>query len=126
MANDSIKLNAIVNEISHNLAELAILGQDSNFDAPPIITSADLVEMIGQSTGSWQPQSKDVIWFNALKLAIYARHLLEHSAHMLQQMDDEELAQKVKNVVNALDEQFHPGETALRVYGRLLSRERNH
>ena len=34
-------------------------------------------------------------------------------------MEDEEAAQKIDNILAAVDAQFHPGDTALQVYGRL-------
>ena len=126
MTNDVVKLNAIVSTISHNLAELAILGQEGDCNIPLTITPTDFVEMVGQPTGpigSWQPQSKDLLWFQALKLTVQARQMLEQSARRLQQMDDGELAREVESALDALDEHFHPAETALRVYGKLLTSE---
>lgn len=123
MTNDVIQLNAIVSDISHNLAELAALEQNGDLSTPPTITPANFVEMIGQPVGSWQPQSKDVIWFTAFKLTAYARHMLAQSARIFQQMDDEALARQVESVIGALDEQFHPAETAFRVYSKLLNSE---
>lgn len=119
MSNDIIKLNAIVSDLGYNLAELAELGQDG-FKVPLVITSDELAELIGASLGQWQPRSEDLLWFYALKIAVYARQLLEQSARIFEQMDDSDLAQQVQNVVKAIDEQFYPNEAALQVYRKLL------
>jgi|GEM_PF-2151145 len=120
MNNDVIKLNEIVNDINHSIQELAALGQDGGFKVPLVITPEELAEMIGLPMGPWRPQSNYLLWFYALKITVYARHLLEESGRIFEQMDDDGYAQRVEQIIDTLDEQFHPRETAMHVYDKLL------
>jgi hypothetical protein len=120
VTNDIIKLNAIVNDLDDKISELAEMGQ-GGFKVPFVITPDELAEMIGASVGPWRPQSNDLLWFYALKIAVYAREILEQSGRIFQQMDDSESAERVQSIVETIDEQFHPCETALEVYRRLLN-----
>ncbi len=120
MTNDVIKFSAIVQDISDNISELAELGQDG-FKAPLVITPDELAEMAGLPIGGpSRPQSNDLLWFYAFQITVYARQMLEQSARIFEQMDDDEFAARVQSVVEAIDERFHPGETALGVYKKLL------
>lgn len=120
MNNDVIKLNAIVNDINHSIQELTTLGQNGGFKVALVITPEEMAEMIGQPIGPWRPQSNDLLWFYALKITVYARHMLEQSARIFEQMDDADFARQVECVIETLDEQFHPCQTAMRVYSKLL------
>jgi hypothetical protein len=119
MTNDVIKFSAIVQDISDNISELAELGQDS-FKAPLVITPDELAEMARLPIGPSRLQSNDLLWFYAFQITVYARQMLEQSARIFKQMDDDEFAARVQSVVDAIDERFHPGETALCVYKKLL------
>lgn len=119
MPNDVIKFNTIVNEIGGHIAELTEFGQ-GGFNAPLIMTPDEMAEMVGYSMGPWRPNSNDLLWFYAFKTTVYARHMLEQSARIFRQMDDDELAQRVQNIVATIDSRFHPCETALQVYSKLL------
>jgi hypothetical protein len=119
MTNDVLKLNAIVDDLGHKMAELAELGRDG-FKAPLVTVPAEFTEMTGLPVGPWQPLSNDLIWFYALKITIYARQMLEEAGRIFQQMEDETSVQKVQNILAAIDGQLQPSETAFQVYGRLL------
>lgn len=119
MTNDVIKFNTIVNEIGYNIAELSELGQ-GGFSTPLIMTPDEMAEMVGCSMGPWRPYSNDLLWFYAFKTTVYARQMLEQATRIFRQMDDDELAQRVQNIVDTIDARFHPCETALRVYSKLL------
>ena len=58
--------------------------------------------------------SNDLIWFYALKITSCAREMLLESARIFQQVDDEEIAGQVEQVLDVLDEQINPGETAFK------------
>lgn len=120
MTNDVMKLNSIVNAIGCQISELAELGR-AGFNAPLLITPAELAEMSGHPIGSWRPQSNDLLWFYALKIAVMAGHMLEQSARIFQQMDDDELAGRVQELVDMVEARLNPAETALQVYRRLLA-----
>lgn len=119
MNNDVVKFNAIVNDIEHKLTELAELGQ-GGFCVPLVTTPDELAEMIGASMGPWRPLSNDLIWFYAIKTIIYGRQMLAEASRIFEQLDDEASAQKIQAILQTVDEQFHPCETALQVYGKLL------
>ena len=87
--------------------------------------SDELTEMIGLSMGPYHPTSNNLLWFHALKITVYAQQMLEQAARIFEQMEDETSALKVETIIAAFDEQFHPGETAFQVYGRLLSHPSN-
>jgi hypothetical protein len=123
MTNDIFKLNAIVDGVGANLSKLDNLGQ-GGFDVPLVTTPDELGEMIGQQLGSWRPLSDDLLWFCNLKLAIYAREILAQSARIFRQLDDEEFAERVERVIEVVDEQFHPADTALEVCHKLLGLDR--
>lgn len=59
-------------------------------------------------------------WFLAVKTTVYARQMLEEASRIFEQIEDEESAHKVQNLVEAFDEQFHPHQIAFQVYSRLL------
>ena len=120
MTSDVFKFNAIVDDIGHNLAELADLEKNGTFQLSSPMAPTELAELIGGPPGTWQPQNQDIVWFNALKLTVYARYLLAQSAQLLVQCGDSASARKTSCIVDSVDEQFHPGETDFRVYARLL------
>jgi len=122
MAHDVIKLNNIIGEIQQSVEELSRVGKDGGFRVPLVTTPDDFVAMIGEPIGPWRPRSDDLIWFSAYKIVFQARQLLEQAARIAQQMEDEDLSRRALSAMEALDEQFHPAETAFRVYGRLLGR----
>ena len=124
MSDDVIKLNAIIGDIGDRISELAELGQDG-FVAPMVMDSDELIEMTGLPTGPYYPSSNNLLWLHALKITVYAQQMLEQAARIFDQMDDETSTLKVENIIAAFDEQFHPGETAFQVYGRLLSHPSN-
>jgi hypothetical protein len=119
MTNDLFQLNRILDDIDKQIAELAGLGQDG-FKVPLVTIPDELTEIVGLSMGSWRPLSNDLLWFYALKIAICAGEMLEQSGRIFQQIGEDESAQRAQNVVKALDEQFHPCETALQIFDRLL------
>ncbi len=49
--------------------------------------------------------------------------MLAESARIFQQVDDDELAERTQSIIQAIDANFHPVETAFRVYGKLLHRD---
>ena len=124
MTNDVIKFNAIIADIGDRISELAELGQDG-FVAPTMMAPDELIEMTGLPTGPYRPLSNNLLWFYALKTTIFAQQMLEQAARIFEQMEDETSALKVETIIAAFDEQFHPGETAFQVYGRLLSHPSN-
>lgn len=124
MSNDVIKLNAIVGDIGDRISELAELGQDG-FVVPTVMDPDELIEMTGLPMGSYHPSSNNLLWLHALKITVYAQQMLEQAARIFDQMEDETSTLKVENIIAAFDEQFHPGETAFQVYGRLLSHPSN-
>lgn len=119
MTNDIVKLNAIIDGINEQIADLAELGQ-GDFKVPLVTIPDELAEIVGLSMGPWRPLSNDLLWFYALKIAVYAREMLEQSIRIFQQLGEDESAQQTENVVNAFDEQFDPCETALQIYDKLL------
>jgi len=125
MRNDVIELNTIVGEIGSKIAELAQLGRNS-YNVPLVTTGNELSEMVGLPMGPWNPLSNDLIWFQALKTTIFAREMLEQCARIFTQIEDEKSTQKVQAVIDTVDEQFHPAETAMQVYVRLLNSNVNH
>ena len=68
-------------------------------------------------------KSNDLLWFIALKTTVYARELLGQSARIFRQIDDDKSAERIQTIIETIDEQFHPCETAMQVYGRLLRRQ---
>ncbi|MFQ5613838.1 MAG: hypothetical protein ACE5H9_17090 [Anaerolineae bacterium] len=118
MTNDVIRLNAIVNDINKCLSDLAELGR-GGFQAPLVITPDELAEMMGQPVGQWRVQSNDLLWFYGLKIVAYTRLMLEQSARIFRQVDDREFARRAAQIIDSVDAQFHPCETALKVYGKL-------
>ena len=46
--------------------------------------------------------------------------ILAQTARIFRQLDDEEFADRVERVIDVVDEQFHPAETALQVCNKLL------
>lgn len=121
MNNDVVKFNAIVNDIEHKLTELAELGQ-GGFCVPLVTTPDELAEMVGASMGPWRPLSNDLVWFYALRTTICARQMLAEAGRIFEQLDDEQATQKIEAVLQTMDEEFHPGETALQVHGKLFGR----
>lgn len=121
MSNDLVKFNNLVRDMERIGAELADLGREG-FKVPFVTTPAELAEMVGASLGPWRPLSNDLIWFNAIKTLIYGRQMLEEAGRIFEQMDDEASARKIEAILQTVDEQFHPGETTLQVYGKLLGR----
>ena len=121
MNNDAITLNAIIDDLGRNVTALTELGQDG-FNSPLVTLPHELKGMTGMPMGPRRVLSDDLIWYGALRVTIYARQLLEQSEHILLQIEDEDAAQKVGNILAVVDEQFHPGDTALQVYGRLSRR----
>lgn len=121
MSNDLVEFNNLVREMERIAAELAELGREG-FKVPFVTTPDELAEMVGASMGPWRPLSNDLIWFNAIKTLIYGRQMLEETGRIFEQMDDEEAAQKIEAILQTVDEQFHPCETAVQVYGKLLGR----
>ena len=119
MTNDVVKLNAIVNDINIKISELAELGQ-GGFKVPFVITPDEIVDMAGIPVAPRRQQSNNLLWFSALKTTVCAREMLEQSYRIFQQMDDNESANRVQSVIDTIDEQFHPCETAIRVYRKLL------
>ena len=119
MTNEIFKLNAIVNDVGTSLSKLDNLGQ-GGFDVPLVTTPDELGEVIGQQMGSWRPLSDDLLWFCNLKLAIYAREILAQTARIFRQLDDDEFAERVESVIDVVDKQFHPADTALQVCSKLL------
>jgi hypothetical protein len=122
MNNDAITLNAIIDDLGRNVTALTELGQDG-FNSPLVTLPHELKGMTGMPMGPRRVLSDDLIWYGALRVTIYARQLLEQSEHILLQIEDEDAAQKVGNILAVVDEQFHPGDTALQVYGRLSRRK---
>jgi predicted nucleic acid-binding protein len=53
-----------------------------------------------------------------------ARQILEECNRVFRQVGDHS-TQKVQVVIKTVDEQFHPGETAMQVYVRLLNSNAN-
>lgn len=125
MTNDVLKFNALVGDIGHSLAGLADLEQNGSFPLSAPMPANDLADLIGGPANTWQPQNQDIVWLNALKLAVYARQLLTQSARFLDQTGDDVTARKVDLIIDTVDKQLHPAETCFRVYGRLLGK-RNH
>lgn len=121
MYNDVVKFNAIVSEIEYKITELAELGQ-GGFSVPLATAPDELAEMVGVSMGQWQPLSNKLIWYYALKTTIFARQMLAEAGRIFDQMEDEASVQKIEAILQIVDEQFHPCETALQVYGELLGR----
>jgi len=119
MTNDIIEFTDIVNSITDNIAELAKIGQDG-FNVPLVTTSDELAKMTGLPVKPKRSLSNDLLWFYALKITICAHEMLEHSARIFQQIDDIDLAERVEGVINTLEEEFHPCETALQAYSHLL------
>ena len=60
--------------------------------------------MTGLPLGLRRFLSDDLIWYGALRAEIYARQLLEQSEHILLQIEDEDAAQKVGNILAVVDE----------------------
>lgn len=121
MKNDLAKLNEIVTTVSNSLTELATVGRDG-FEVPEIVVPEEVTGLVGQSIGEWTPAGKNLLWFLAFKLTVHARELLEQSSRILRQLDDDDLARRVQRIVETTDEQFHPADTALRVYSKLLAK----
>lgn len=71
--------------------------------------------------GTWRPLSNGLVWFYALKITDFAHHLLEETGRILEQMEDEASAQKVRTILDTIDDQFHPCDTTLQIYDKLLS-----
>ena len=118
MNNDVITLNTIIDDLGQNVTALTKLGRDG-FNIPLVTLPDELKGMTGMPIGPRRFLSDDLIWYGALRAAIYARQLLEQSERIFQQIEDEDAAQKVDNILAVVDEQFHPGDTAFQVYGRL-------
>jgi len=121
MTNDVVKLNAIIGDIADKISELAELGLDG-FSTPLAMDPDELAEMVELPIRPPRPLSNNLLWFYALKTTIYAQQMLEQAARIFEQMEDEESALKVENIIATFDEQFHPAETAFQVYRRLLQR----
>lgn len=121
MRNDLVKFNNLMDDIEYKIAELCELGREG-FRVPFVTTPDELAEMVGASMGPWRPLSNDLIWFYTIKTTIYARQMLAEAGRIFEQMDDEESAQKIEAILQTIDEQFHPRETTLQVYGKLLGR----
>ncbi len=124
MGNDVLDLSTIVEKLGHNIAELAQIGRDG-FILPSVITSNEMTALVGLPLGSWQPAGKDLVWFQACKTAVYARHMIEETGRIFGQMEDAEMAEKMDSLLELFDDQLHPGQTAFQVYDRLLSRHSN-
>lgn len=120
MSNDIIKLHSIVSDLGSKLAELSEIGRDG-FNMPLVTTPDELSEMVGSPMGPWTPLSDDLLWFFALKTAIYAREILVQSNRIFSQIGDDESTQKIQTILDTTDDQFHPAETALQVYVKLLN-----
>ena len=125
MASDALKFNALVGDIGHSLAGLSDLEQNGSFPPSSPMPASDLADLIGGLASRWQLQNQDIVWLNALKMAVYARQLLAQSARFLDQTGDDVTARKVDQIIDAVDKQLHPAETCFRVYGRLLGKS-NH
>ena len=121
MTNDLINLSTTVSNIVDNVTELAELGQDG-FNVPLVTTSDELADMAELPLKPRRSLSNDLIWFYALKITSCAREMLLESARIFQQVDDEEIAGQVEQVLDVLDEQINPGETAFKTYQKLLQR----
>lgn len=121
MRSDLVEFNNLVRDMERIAAELAELGQEG-FKVPFVITPDEVAEMVGAPMGPWRPLSNNLIWFYALKTTICAYQMLEQAGRIFEQMDDEESAQKVETIVQTVEAQFHPCETAVQAYSKLLSR----
>lgn len=119
MTNDVVKLNAIVDEINIKVSEMAELGRDG-FKVPFVMTPDELVDMAGIPVAPRHQQSNDLLWFSAIKATICVRELLGQSARIFRQMDDDKSAERIQTIIETIDEQFRPCETAMQIYGRLL------
>ena len=124
MSNDVIKLNTIIGDIGDKISELAELGQDG-FIVPMMFDPDALTEMIDLPMGTYRPPGNNLLWFYALKTTIYAHQMLEQAARIFEQIEDEKSTQKAEKIMAAFEKQFHPGETAFQVYGRLLNHPPN-
>lgn len=125
MSNDLVKFNNLVRDMERTAAELAELGREG-FKVPFVTTPDELAEMVGASMGPWRPLSNDLIWFYAIKTIIYSRQMLAEAGRIFEQMDDEASVRKMESILQTVDEQFHPCETTLQVYGKLLGRPLRH
>jgi len=56
-------------------------------------------------------------------MRICARRLLTRSARIFEQMDDDCSMRQAEQIVVCTDEQFQPGQTAARFYGRLFGND---
>lgn len=121
MSNDLVKFNELVCDMERIAMELAELGR-GGFKVPFVTTSDELADMVGAWMGPWRPLSNDLIWFNAIQTIIHGRQMLAEAGRIFEQLDDEQAAQKIEAVLQTMDNEFHPGETALQVYGKLLGR----
>jgi hypothetical protein len=104
MNNDAITLNAIIDDLGRNVTALTELGQDG-FNSPSVTLPHELKGMTGMPMGPRRVLSDDLIWYGALRVTIYARQLLEESERILQQIEDEDAAQKVGNILAVVDEE---------------------
>ncbi len=118
---DLVKFNNLVRNMEYTAVELADLGREG-FKVPFVTTPDELAEMVGASMGPWRPLSNDLIWFYAIKTIIYGRQMVAEAGRIFEQMDDEASAQKIQAILQTIDKQFHPCETTLQVYGKLLGR----
>lgn len=125
MTNEVIKLNAIVNDLGSKITELMEFGRDG-VNVPLETTPEELETMVGLPMGPWQPLSNDLVWFHALKTTIFARQMLEECHRIFRQVGDEKSTQKIQAIIDSVDKQFHPGETAMQIYVRLLNSNANH
>ena len=121
MSNDLVKFNKLVCDMERTAMELTELGR-GGFKVPFITTPDELAKMVGAWMGPWRPLSNDLIWFNAIQTIIHGRQMLAEAGRIFDQIDDEASARKIEAILQTVDEQFHPSETALQVYGKLLGR----
>lgn len=121
MSSDLVEFHNLVRDMKRVAAELAELGQEG-FKVPVVTTPDEIAEMVGAPMGPWWPLSNNLIWFNALKTTIYAYQMLEQAGRIFEQTDDEKAAQKIKVILQTVEAQFHPCETAVQAYSKLLSR----
>ena len=121
MTNDVLEFNAIVENMGHNIVELAQIGRDG-FTLSPVVTSEDLAAIIALPLRSWQPAGQDLIWFQAFRTVVYARQIIEEAGRIFGQMEDAQMAGRMDTLLEVFDDQLHPGQTAFQVYERLLSR----
>lgn len=119
MTNDANKLNATINEIADSISAIAHLGQDG-FSVPLVTTPDELAQMTDLPVKPKHLLSDDLLWYISLRLIICAQGMLEQSARIFDQLDDEQWVKKTEFIIDSINQHFNPCETAIEVYRRML------